>query len=107
RRETVSPARLNMKSVKIANGRAIAHDDRAHIAAFCFANGPAHGTVKAIGQIPPAAAQIECMPVEFCDCARSGLKPLAPAYFEVFPAAFSREADEPISYQIDRFRIKD
>jgi hypothetical protein len=35
------------------------------------------------------------------------LKPLATAYFEVFPAAFSREANQPISYQIDRFRIKD
>jgi hypothetical protein len=34
------------------------------------------------------------------------LKPLATAYFEVFPAAFSREANEPISYQIDGVWIK-
>ena len=65
RRETVAPARLNMKPVKIANGRAIADDDRAQITAFCFANGPADWIGEATGQLFGAAAQIECMPVKF------------------------------------------
>src|SRR6266576_5676911 len=93
RRETVTPARLNMKPVKIANGRAIADDDRAHIAAFCFANGPADWTGEATGQLFGAAAQIECMPVKFRGCARGELKGFAPPYFKVFPAASLREAN--------------
>ena len=65
RRETVTPARLHMKPVKIANGRAIADDDRAHIVAFCFANGPAHRTGEASDQLFGAATQIECVPIKF------------------------------------------
>jgi hypothetical protein len=56
RRKTMTPACLNMEPVKIANGRAIADNDRAHIAAFCFANGPADGTGEAAGQFFGAAA---------------------------------------------------
>ena len=65
RRETVTPTRLNMKPVKIANGRAIADYDGAHIAPFCFANGPADWTGEASDQSFGTAAQIEGMPVEF------------------------------------------
>src|SRR5947208_16722771 len=65
RRETVTPARLNMKPVKIINGRTIADDDRAHVAAFRFANGPADWTGGASAQLFGAAAQLECMPVKF------------------------------------------
>ena len=64
RRETVTPARLSMKPVKITNGRAIADDGRNYIAAFCFANGPADWTGEASAQLFDAAAQIECMPVK-------------------------------------------
>jgi len=46
-RETVAPAGLNMELVKIANGLPIAYDQRAHAAAFCFANGPANWAGKA------------------------------------------------------------
>jgi len=96
-----------MKPVKIGNGRTIADNGRAHIAAFCFANGPADWTGEASGQFFGTAAQIECMPVKFRGCARGELKGFAPAYFKVFPAAFLREANELISYQTHRFRIKD
>src|SRR6266536_4438662 len=65
RRETVTPARLNMTPVKIGTGPAVADDDRAHIAAFCFADGPAGWTGEASGQLFGAAAQIKCMPVKF------------------------------------------
>jgi hypothetical protein len=65
RRETVTPARLDMQPVKIANGRAIADDDHAYITAFCFANGPADWTGEVSGQLFGAAAQIECMPEKF------------------------------------------
>jgi len=65
RRETVTPARLNMELVKIANGLPIAYDQRAHAAAFCFANGPANWAGKASCQFVCAAAQIECMPIKF------------------------------------------
>ena len=47
------------------------------------------------------------MPVKFRGRARGELKEFAPAYFKVFPAAFVGETNEPISYQIHRFPIKD
>ncbi len=107
RRETVTSARLNMKPVKIGDGRAIADNGRAHIAVFCFANGPADWTGEASGQFFGAAAQIECMPVKFRGGARGELKGLASPYFKVFPAAFLREANKAISYEAHRFLIKD
>src|SRR5205809_4186758 len=107
RGQTVTSARLNMEPVKIGNSRAIADDNRAHIAAFCFANGPLDWTGEASGQLFGAAAQIKCMPVKFRGCARGELKGFAPPYFKVFLAASFREANEPISYQVHRFRIKD
>src|SRR5439155_21049506 len=65
RRETVTPACLCMKVVKIINGRAIACDDCLYAAALCLADSPANWTGKASGQFLRAAAQIECMPVKF------------------------------------------
>src|SRR5207249_7598091 len=65
RRKTVAPAGLNMQLVKSINGGAISDDDRADVAAFRFANGPADWTGEASGQFFGAAAQIECMPVKF------------------------------------------
>src|SRR5439155_5689849 len=106
RRKTVTPARLNMKPVKSINGGAISDDDRADVAAFRYANGPADWTGEASAQLFGAAAQIECMPVKFRGRTRGELKEFASPYFKVFPAAFLREANEAISYQVQRFRIK-
>src|SRR5215831_9711101 len=58
RRKTVVPAGLNMQLVKFVNGLAITYNQRADAAAFCFANGPAHWTGKASGQVFCTAAQI-------------------------------------------------
>src|SRR5947208_13500606 len=52
------------------------------------------------------ASQIQCVSVEFRCRTRGGLKRFTPADFQVFPAAFPSEANNPISYQFDRFRIK-
>src|SRR5438094_10535784 len=52
------------------------------------------------------ASQIQCVSVEFRCRTRGGLKRFNPADFQVFPAAFPSEANNPISYQFDRFRIK-
>src|SRR5437773_4008967 len=65
RRETVTPARLNMELVKIANGLAIADDDCLYAAALCLADSPANWAGKASRQVVCAAAQIECMPIKF------------------------------------------
>jgi hypothetical protein len=63
-RKTVSPARLNMEPIKIADCLATAADEHAHIAAFCFANRAADWAVEAFGQFINVTAQIQCMPVE-------------------------------------------
>jgi hypothetical protein len=63
--------------------------------------------VEAIGHFLNAAAEIECMPVEFRCRTRGGLKGFTAADFQVFPAAFPREPDEAISYCIGYFWIKD
>src|SRR4029453_11403570 len=64
RRETVPPACLRMKVVKIIDGRAIAGDECLYAAALCLADSPANRTGKASGQFLRATAQIECMPVK-------------------------------------------
>ena len=66
RRETVPPACLRMKVVKIIDGRAIAGDDCLYPAALCLADSPANWTGEVSGQPLGAAAQIECMPEKFC-----------------------------------------
>ncbi len=64
RRETVPPACLRMKVVKIIDGRATADDDCLYAAALCLADSAANWTGKASGQFLRAAAQIEGMPVK-------------------------------------------
>jgi hypothetical protein len=105
--ETVTPAGLDVEPVKIVDSLAIADNDRAYIAAFCFANSTTDLAVEAIGHFLDAVAEIECMPVEFRCRTRGGLKGFTAADFQVFPAAFPREPDEAISYYIGYFWIKD
>ena len=107
RGETVTPARLNMKPVKIVNRLAVADHPRAHIAAFGFANRTAHPAREAIGQFFNAAAQIKCVPVKIRRRGRGEFEGFAPAYFKVFPAALLREAKKPISYQTHHLLIED
>jgi hypothetical protein len=64
-RETVPPACLRMKVVKIIDGSAIAGDDCLYAAALCLADSPANWTGKASSQFLCAAGQIECMPIKF------------------------------------------
>jgi hypothetical protein len=96
-----------MELVKIGNGLAIADYCRAHIAAFCFANGPADWTGEASGQLFGAAAQIECVPVKLGNWARGKPKGFSFPYLKVFPMPFSRETNELVCYNADRFWIKD
>jgi hypothetical protein len=103
----VTPARLDVEPVKIVDSLAIADSERAHIAAFRFANSATDLTVEAIGHFGDGAAEIECMSVEFRCRTRVGLERFTPADFQVFPAAFPREADEAISYYVDYLWIKD
>src|SRR5213596_864480 len=95
--ETMTPARLNMKPVKIVNRLAVADHPRAHIAAFGFANRTAHPAREAIGQFFNAAAQIKRVPVKIRRPVRGELEGVAPAYFKIFPEALLREAKKPIS----------
>jgi len=94
-----------MEPVKIANGLAIPDNERAHIAAFCFANSATDLTVKSIGHFVDATAEIEGMPVEFRRT-RVGLERFTPANFQMFPPTFLGEANDAISYYVGNFRIK-
>ena len=67
RRKTVPPAGLNMKVVKIINGRAIADDYCSYVTAFGFPNRAANRACEASDQLFNAAAQIECMSIEFSE----------------------------------------
>jgi len=107
RGQTMTPARLNMKPIKIVNRLAVAHHPRAHIAAFGFANRTAHPAREAIGQFFNAAAQIKRVPVKIRRPVRGELEGFAPAYFKVFPAALLREAKKSISYQTYHLPIED
>jgi hypothetical protein len=107
RRKTVTPAGLNMQLVKMANGLAIAYDQRVHAAAFCFANGPANCTVEMSDQLFRWAAQIECVLVKLGSRTRGELKGSSTSYFEISPTSFSREANELVCYKRPCFRIKD
>src|SRR5206468_6343756 len=105
--ETVAPPRLDVEPVKIVDGLAIAGNERAHIAAFRFANSATDLTVEASDHFLDRAAEIECLPVEFSCRIRGGLKRFAPPDFQVLPAAFPREANKAIFYYAGHFRVKD
>src|SRR5438034_3336783 len=107
RGETMTPARLNMKPVKIVNRLAVADHPRAHIAAFGFANRTAHPAREAIGQFFNAAAQIECVPVKPGSGSRGELKRFSSPYLKVSPTPFPRETNELVCYKVRRFLIKD
>jgi hypothetical protein len=96
-----------MKSVKIANGLPITHDQRAHVTAFGFPNRAANRACEASDQLFNAAAQIECMSIEFSERVWGECKGFATTNFQVFPSALPRQADELISYRAHHFRIED
>ena len=64
-REAVTPARSNMKPVKIGDGLAVADDFRAYTIAFRFAYRTSHRACKATDQFFDAGVQIEPVPEEF------------------------------------------
>jgi hypothetical protein len=90
RRKTVPPAGLNMKVVKLINGRAIADDYCSHVIAFGFPNRTAHRAREASDQLFNAAAQIECMSIEFSERVWGECKGFATTNFQVFPSASLR-----------------
>jgi len=96
----VAAARLDVETVKIADRLAIADDNRTHIAALPFANRAANRTAEALGQLLNAKAQIEGMPEEFYWGSVGALKACTSADFQMFPPAFSGEANETIRYQV-------
>jgi hypothetical protein len=87
-----------MEAVKIADGLAIADDNRAQIAALPFANRAANRTAEAPGQLLNAKAQIECMPEESYGGSAGGLKASTSADFQMLPPAFPGEANETVRY---------
>ena len=107
RRKTVPPAGLNMKVVKIINGRAIADDYCSHVTAFGFPNRAANRACEASDQLFTAAAQIECMSIEFGERVWGEGKGFATTNFQVFPSALLRQANELISYRAHHVRIED
>ena len=79
------PAGLNMKVVKLINGRAIADDYCSHVTAFGFPNRAANRACEASDQLFNAAAQIERMSVKLGNWARGELKgfpPRSSRYFQ-------------------------
>ncbi|HYV26426.1 MAG TPA: hypothetical protein VFA77_02765 [Candidatus Eisenbacteria bacterium] len=61
----MAPACLDVKPVKIVDSLATTGNERTHIAAFRFADSATDLTVEASDHFLGAAAQIECVPVEF------------------------------------------
>src|SRR2546430_17627921 len=64
--ETVTPTRLDVKPVKIVNALAIANNERADIAPFCFPNRAAHWAVEAFVLFFTMAWQFHGVSVDFC-----------------------------------------
>jgi hypothetical protein len=107
RRKTVPPAGLNMKVVKIINGCATADDYRSYVTSFGFPNRASNRAREASDQLFNAAAQIECMSIEFSERVWGEFKGFATTNFQVFPSALLRQANELISYRAHHVRIED